>query len=783
MKKLFVLGAALTAAMINAATVTEVSVRAEDGYGGDIGAVSMRCQTKTGSEYDPVVVARDVKELERSGEFENITVNAERDGDGVKVDFIVRRKLRYHAPMVVEGAEKFSESKLISESKLKDGYLYGEGDLAAAAAKVQLYYNKNHYPEAKVTATTERFGEGNDCRVKLLVDEGRKLKIGEFQYVGAENTKPEDLNIVIGEYPWWNPVGWFEESPITDEQLVQCVGKIEEHYRNLGYLDVQVAKPQRLVREQEPEICDVMFQIVEGVRYRVGNTSITGLTKYPEEAVRGKSNLPKEGDIAGAKTLSDAAHRIKVAVGSGDSGLADTVVDIKRIPREDDAECVDIVFQVKEGVPVTIDDVVIRGNDYTQDKVIRREIRLSPGDRMLEDQAERSQRRLESLDYFSRVRYYLEASDRGKTANGGEYRNLVYEVTEKNTGSFMIGVGASSVDSIYLSAEVSQSNFDLFAPKKWFRGGGQKARAFMQWGPRIQTFEASITEPHFLHRTLELSVEGYRRMRWFDEYDVIRTGAGVSLSYPVKFWPTWKPFGRFGVRYGAEYVEFDNVDNGYWYYNGRRVSLREEESKYGGAWESVVRFFWGRDTRDNYRMPSTGSRTQIFFDIAAGGDNQFWRAGFNHRSYFTTWKKYGHVLMLGVRAETIEAISDDVPIYDRMFLGGPRSIRGVRYRHVSPFARNAYSDIPWGGQTMFCMNVEYTIPIVKMLRFAVFSDLGSVGEDSFDLDFSDSFAWSVGLGFRIDIPMFPIRLDFASPLKRPDCAEKETFTFTVGYEF
>jgi outer membrane protein assembly factor BamA len=121
-----------------------------------------------------------------------------------------------------------------------------------------------------------------------------------------------------------------------------------------------------------------------------------------------------------------------------------------------------------------------------------------------------------------------------------------------------------------------------------------------------------------------------------------------------------------------------------------------------------------------------------------------------------------------------------------MFLGGPRSIRGIRCRYVAPMAQRADgrdSYTPWGGQTLFCMNFEYTIPIVKMFRFALFSDLGSVGEDTFDLDFSDTFAWTGGVGLRLDLPMFPIRLDFAVPFTEPEHAEKEVFSFLVGYDF
>ncbi len=792
---------ALSCASAFAADVVDVKVKVLDGFGGDTGSVITRCQTKVGATYDPVTVSRDVTSLKDSGEFEEIEADAQRLADGVEVTFFVKRKFRFQAPLIVKGCDYFSESRVAKESELKDGFLYGEGDLAAAAAKVRLAYQKKYYLDAKVTPLVEPIaGAGNNCTITFIVDEGRRQKFRKFVFDGANHVsvrpwwnpawwKPAEgcfdeaeLREAINDYDWWNPIGWFVDAPVTVEMQAQCAAKLEEVYRNHGYLDVKVAFPERVPCD-DPEKSDVVFKIVEGPRYTLGTTEIRGVTRYPVEAVRSRSSLPQPGAIAGEKELSDAAHRIQVTVGSGDSGLADTRVDVKCIPREGDAAVVDVVFQVTEGVPVVIDDVVIRGNDYTKDKVIRREIALGPGDRMLADRAERSQRRLENLSYFERVRYYLEASGRGKDANGAEYRNLVYEVEEKNTGSFMVGLGASSVDSVFLSAEVSQSNFDLFAPGKLFRGAGQKGRAFVQWGPRIQTYEASVTEPHLFDRLLELTVEGYRRGRWYDDYDLYRTGAGATLSYPVKFWPTWDAFGRFGMRYTLEYVNFDDITHGLWKYNGKDVSLDEEDRLYGDNWESVVRFFWSRDGRDNFRMPTKGGRSQAFFDVTAGGDNKYWRVGVNHRQYFPVWKRYDHVFMVGLRAETIDAISDEVPIYDRMFLGGPRTIRGVRYRNVAPFATREHDEMPWGGKTLFCMNFEYTLPIVKMLRFAVFSDLGSVGPDTFDLDFSDTFAWTAGLGLRIDIPMFPIRLDFATPIEKPEHAEDEAFSFSVGYDF
>ena len=793
MKQILYIAAVLAAASAFAAQVAEVKVKATDGFGGDTGSVLSRCQTKAGQEYDPTTLSRDVKTLKDSKEFEDISVDAQESGDGVSVTFVVKRKMRYRSPATAEGAEFFSAGRIAKESELKDGNLYGEADLAEASRKVRDAYQKKHFPYAKVRAVAESLGSGNDCSVKFIVEEGERRKISSYEFDGAESVEVGELREAIGDLPWWNPVGWFSDAPTTDEQLKLCVAKVKEVYVNRGFLDANVSDPIREPREDGNAV--IVFPITEGTCYKIGDTKITGVTRYPVEAVREKSELPAAGAVASAKVLADAARRIEIVVGSGDSGLADTHVAVKTIPRSEDPTVADVVFEVTEGVPVVINDVKIRGNDYTKDKVIRREIALAPGDRMLEDRAERSQRRLQNLDYFSRVRYYLEPTGKGKDANGAEWRDLVYEVEEKNTGSFMVGIGASSVDSVYVSAEVQQSNFDLFAPQKLFRGGGQKGRLYVAAGPRIQSYEASVTEPYFLDRLLELTVEGYRRNRWYDEYDIIRSGGAATLAYPVKFWPTWEPFGRFGVRLGGEFIEFDDVESKYYTYKGvTKQWLKEEERKYGDAVEGVVRIFWSHDNRDNFRMPTEGSRTQLFLDIA-GGDNEYFRLGFNHRHYFSPWRGLvsgdswlrDHVLLVGARAETIDGFgsNDEVPIYNRMFLGGPKSIRGIEYRYVSPYIKEAHGGdyIPWGGQTLFCMNFEYTVPVVKMVRFAVFTDLGSVGEDEFDFD-TDMFCWSVGVGLRLDLEQFPIRLDFATPIKEPDDdCDKEVFSFTVGYDF
>lgn len=788
MKRMVLAVALAVAGMASAAKVASVSVKAADGDVEDVGDAAARCQVKVGDEYDPAQCARDVRALRDAGTFDDIVVKAEQGVNGVDVTYVVKHKMRFQGPLAVKGCDYWNEGKIAKFSELKDGYAYGEAEIAAAAGRIRREYQKKFFPDVKVKPVVEPVeGIAGAVKITMEIEEGERAKITDFEFDGNEAFEADELRASFNQYPWWNPMGWFSDVPATPQDLAEARDRVVAFYRDRGYLDVEISHPEVRTREDGERVR--VFQVREGPCYKVGTISVTGVKAYPEDVVAAAVKRIAPGDVAGATALDEAAHEIEVFCGSGRAALADTHVTVRRLPSETDPETLNLVFAVEEGVPVTVNRVLIRGNDYTMDKVIRREIALSPGDPMLADKAERSKRRLENLRYFDRVRYYLEKVDGGEAKNGKpELRDLVYELSEKNTGNFLIGIGAGTESSVFGQIELSEANFDLFSPWR-FRGAGQKGRLCIQAGPRVQTYEASVTEPWFLDRQLELTVEVYRRQRWYDDYDVIRSGAAVTLSYPVKFWPTWEAFGRLGVSLAAEYIEYDDVDNGY-YYDPKRGDrfrmLKEEEDRNGDKVEVPLEVFWKLDTRDRFIFPTQGHTVRLFGDIV-GGDNEYWRVGFNVRKYFPVWKKYGHVFQIGLRGETVDAFSDDLPLYDRLFLGGSKSIRGVDFREIAPriYAhenkKGRYT--AWGGQTSWCMNMEYSVPVVKMLRIAAFSDLGSVGEDEFDFD-TAWFCWSVGVGLRLDLEQFPIRLDFATPVVDPDeTVDEKVFTFSVGYDF
>jgi len=797
MKKLLLtsFAALMGAWAVQAARVSSVAVRMADGDK-NTGDVLARCQVKVGDEYDPQVCARDVRVLRDTGEFDEINVKVDEGTDGIDVVYQVSRKVRFLAPLVVQGNDYWNEGKISNLSQLQDGYAYGKADFEAAAGRVRAEYQKKFFPDVKVTPVVTPVPENPGAvTVTLKIEEGTRQKVRDFVFEGNESFEDDVLRETFNQYPWWNPLGWFSDVPSTDQDLSEACDKVKAFYRNHGYLDVEVEMPTRV--EVGDGKIDRCFKVLEGTKYAVGKMSVVGVTKYPADLALGSVRNIKTGDVAGAAALDAAAHAIEVFCGSGEKALAETRVTVQRIPSEEDDRVLDLVFKVEEGVPVVVNRVVIRGNDYTKDKVLRREVALSPGDPMLSDKAERSKKRLENLRYFERVRYYLEKVD-GVAAAAGEpeKRDLVFEVAEKNTGNFIVGVGAGSEDSVFGQVELSESNFDLFSPWR-FRGAGQKGRICVMAGPRVQTYEASVTEPWFLDRQLELMVEVYRRQRWYDDYDVIRNGAAATLSYPVKFWPTWKAFGRIGTSIAAEYIQYDDVEGDSYYLDRKLGShqagdygpvLKWEDDEYGDKWEIPLELFWRMDTRDQFLFPKNGHVIKIYGDVVEA-ENEYWRVGFRLRKYWTVWDRYGLVFQFGLRGETLDTFSgsDNLPLYDRLFLGGSRSIRGVDFREIAPrlyAQKNKHGHyIPWGGQTSWCGTTELSIPVWKILRVAVFSDFGSVGADEFDFD-ADWFCWSAGAGIRLDLEQFPIRLDFATPVVDPDeDVDEKVFSFSVGYDF
>ena len=764
-------------------------------------------RTKAGDIYRANVTEDDIKALYATGQFYNIRVTLDQaDDGGVVLTYVVQANPRL-TDIKIAGNKKLSDSKIRKKITAKAGQPLDQQKLFTDSQEIQKLYEKYGYAGTQVKPVVnidELAGRGT---VTFEIVEAPKIKIKEVDFVGAAAFTQKELRKEIKTrrhwmFSWITGSGVFKEDEFDDDR-----GQLVDFYHNHGYLDFEI-KDVKLDRPKTNAMV-IRYYIYEGRQYRVGSVVFTGDKLFNTEDIRrglqsvhdfehlkaklGPHGLAMDaGDIFTPDGLSNDTQALEDFYGS--KGYLDVVqgasLRVVRIPNVDTGT-MDLEFQIKEGQKTHVEKIDIRGNLKTKDKVIRRELAISPGEVFDMVHVKISKQRLEGLQYFDKVDLRPEPTDPPIAGR----KDLIVNVEEQNTGNFMLGAGFSSVDALVGYVEVTQANADLFHPPT-FTGAGQRLRLFVQLGTERQDYELSFIEPWFLNRKLSFGVDLYRHQLNFESpnniYDETRTGMRLSLTRAL-----WSDFLIGSVSYTLEDVGID-LNSGF---HGN------ETKKVGGLPTLIPRnvpnaileqtgdHVYNRfgvslayDTRNSVQLPNHGQRTEIDPELSIG-DTTYYKLEGKTAWYFPGLFK-GHVIEAVGRAGIADSLgSSDVPFYDRYYLGGLYSLRGFKYRNVSP--REApfgkVVEDPTGGDTYWFGSVEYSLPIFEKdngpgVRFALFYDVGAVYEQAYSVS-GDNFDDNWGLGLHINIPKLgPLRLEYGVPIHHDQYNGKSgRFQFGVGY--
>ena len=446
----------------------------------------------------------------------------------------------------IAGNKKLSASRVRKKITVKAGDPLVEEKLFTNAQEIQKLYEKYGYPGTQAKYVIDSMDEAaGRASVTFQIAEAQKIKVTKVEFAGATAFSQRELRKQIKTrerwmFSWLTGSGVFKQDEFDDDK-----DALTAYYRNHGYLDFHIND----VKFERPTTNTMIlqFDVYEGCQYKVGPVKITGNKIFDAAAIRaglknvhdsqhskaklGANNLPMDaGDTFTPAGMDKDITAIEDFYGS--KGYIDVrrgqTLAVNRIPNVDTGT-MDLEFLIDEGQKSYVEKIDIRGNIKTKDKVIRRELAISPGEVFDTVRMKISQQRLEGLDYFDKVDMSPEPTD---PVIAGR-KNLDVNVGEKSTGNFMLGAGFSSVDALVGYAEITQGNFDLFHP--WhFTGGGQKMRLFVQLGTQRQDYELSFIEPWFLNHKLSLGVELYRHQLDFESpnniFDESRTGARLSLT-------------------------------------------------------------------------------------------------------------------------------------------------------------------------------------------------------------------------------------------------------------
>ena len=772
--------------------------------------VRANIRIKKGDSYNPNSVEEDIRNLYGTGYFFNIRVGTENSAQGVVLTYVVQSK-----PIITEvrlvGNKKYSVAKLKKKITSKVGEPIDERKLFTDAEEIRKMYEKAGLQRTTVKyspSINEALGRGT---VTFDISESPKIRIDNVRFEGVKDVKQSKLRRVIKTRRWWW-MSWLTSSgKFKEDQFEEDKEKLTEFYADRGYIDYEL-KDVRLQPTKTNHVV-VNLQIEQGSRYQVGAVDFKGNELFSKDEIianlrskdgeKIKSGLQdKPGAIFTPRKLNKDTEAILDFYGA--RGYIDSRVDSEKIPNVQTGS-LDLMYHVKEGEKSYIEKIEIKGNAKTKDKVIRRELAITPGQVFDQVRVKISKSRLDQLQYFEKVEPSNEPTDAG-----GNRKNLIINVEEKNTGNFAVGAGFSSVDSIVGYVEISQGNFDLFHPPN-FTGGGQKARIRIQQGSLRSDYIMSFVEPWFLGRRLALSTELYhRRLNYFsDNYEQKQTGFHVGLSKQLPFHIRRDDVFVAGLTYTLEDIGLKLTDT-YKTLYPTSVILDEEGTRLASRLGASLAY----DSRNSSTFATKGQRIEFAPEVTGGplsGDVNFYRLEFKVAQYWnpgrifsetSRWQDFfeGHVLEMVGRVGVVNPFGDGdrgrrnrVPLFDRDYLGGLYSLRGYKFRAVGP--KDPVSSEPIGGGTYWFAGAEYSVPIIERLRFALFYDAGMVYEAPFSFSPQHFVSKSnvqtdtgiyndnVGIGLRLNLPIGPLRLDYGIPLTRDvRVGSGGRFQFGVGYQ-
>ena len=711
-------------------------------------------RTKVGQPYSNQVVEEDIAALYKTGAIQNVRIFAQPEGDGVKVIVAVQTRAILRE-IEISGAERIKPGRLRKEIKLKLNQAVDEQHLEEARQKIIEVYQGRGFTDVSVQFRVDPIDEKRGtARVVYTVNEGVKGAVRQVHFEGNAHFSEKVLRKQM-KTRGKTLIYFLDKSGRFDEvQLEQDLDKVREFYQNHGYIDVEVKNVRRERTEKGPMIITIV--IAEGPQYHVRKLTVTGYQHAREDKIRALLKM-KEGSVYSPKQLRDDAKAVADAYGSG--GYVDLVILPEGAPAG--PALIDVTYKIEEGDRSFVNRINIEGNTRTKDKVIRREVLVAPGDVFNTVRVDVTKKRLENLGYFAKVETYPEETDiPGR-------KDLTILLQEKRTGSLSFGGGFSTVDKLVGFVELTQGNFDLF---NWpsFTGGGQKFRLRIQYGTQRKDLILTVTEPYFLDRRLALTGQAfYNEANYLSaDYDQRNYGFMFELRKPLN------SYMYLTLGYTLQDVDIFNV----------AASAPDFiQSQEGSFVESKIFSSIVYDSRDNALLSHRGQRFTFSPMITGGflgGDTQIYGLDLEGSQYFHLPKDL--ILLINGEIATVNQWGNgtEVPIFERLFLGGSNNLRGFPFREVGPQENGE----PIGGQSMWRTTVELTFPIIEKARGAVFYDTGFVNSSAWSFGFNH-IASDIGIGIRLDLPIGPLRLDYGYPIQRDGYNGGGHFNFNVGYQF
>ncbi len=788
-----------------------------------------------GEPLDKEALTRGVRRLWDTRRIQ-VTVNY-RDVEG-GIELVV---LAIEMPVDLEprfvGHEEFSLATILEWARLDPGEELYANEAQRVRRRLIDNYRRNGFHFVEVVVVERPATADAPPDVIFEIREGPAVHVWDVVIRGNESL-PER-----GIWPWKsglveyaNPelgspfLGFLFKDDFVEETLDADVLAMRQVYRERGWLDA-VVDVHRLEFDDDREWVTIHIAIDEGEPYTMGSLGVEAVRLVPAPDERAApveepaELLFPEQELLELLELQPGVQYDEIRLRRDRRALLDyygergylahsSLNDAERWQFLDPVRVYDyenkrvhLTYRIAQGQQQRIREIRFQGTAHTEDRVVRRQLTVFPGQVADLGQIQRSLSRLRGLGYFTDPFNRLDHPEPTfRFVDTGEpgWKDLEYVVEEGQVLQFNVSGGAGSNLGLFGTVSLTMANFDLFSPptsfwnmfeevgrKEAFHGAGQRLELIFSPGTELTRGRLRFQEPDLFgtHRdriSFDFTLE--QSFRIYETHDERRRSAQVRFGRQVT------ADSSVFVGFGLGDVRVDDIET------GGEPSLIDPPAvpdqllaQEGSNNLNLVEIGYSWRELDSFLFPREGHTLFAgveVYDDAWGSDFEFASATVRGEYYGLTslereGVRTGYKLELGLGVSQPFGDTDDVPYTERSFLGGSGTLRGFDFRGVGP-NRDGF---PIGGETYLNGSIEYRIPLltnvpagsvdpIEAVRGLLFLDWGVLDPEPFTLDV-DELRASIGFGIGLTVPV-PITLTFGFPIREGDGDDTRVINFSIG---
>ena len=766
-----------------------------------LGSVLDTIPVTIGDNVDETDYKRVIKTLFDTGQFDDVQISVEG-----KIIFIKVQERPTISGIEIEGNSAIKTEDLLAalaSEGVSEGSVLKRVTLDLIIKGLQAQYSQQGRYGASVEVNqVER--PRNRVDVDIDVDEGSPTTITSIEIIGNQEFTDNDLKDIF-ELSEGNIISVFTgDNKYTREKLRTDLENLEAYYKDRGFLQFSIDSSQVSISSDLEELYITLI-LSEGEQYKVGEVNISGELPLEREFFEKLINIP-EGSTYSESIITSYEEFFANILGNEGYTFAE-IDGVPTISSED--KITDITFVFNPGRKNYTRRVIFRGNDFTTDEVLRREMRQFEGAPASNQLIEQSKLFLERTGYFKTV------SVETVPVPGEEDKvDVVFDVEEQQYGNIIGGFSYSQFGFSF-NFNIQQNNF---------LGSGNTVGIGLQTSDYSNNIFLQYENPYY---TVDGVSRGYSlNYREFDygsfglsEYNTESYGLGLNLGYPIS------DVQRLGLNISADHTELQSGS-----LTSREV-LDFVETE-GTVFDTLkLQGYWTRVTLNRGIFPTKGSSNSISFQTTVPGSTlNYYRVDYRNEFYQPLGGDFVFKISSRLGYTGIYGDTEIPPYFENFYAGGPYSIKGYEtnslgpritqvpcYEYVSaedycpPLIDNDFDgepDTPYYNQystyninrpiggnvlTETSLNLIFKVPFIEdqsQFRSAFFIDLGNVfstycypyQNQCFEPSVEE-LRGSYGLGGSAITPFGPISVYFAVPFNNDPFDRTKRFEFTVGNKF